>query len=108
MRIWETSKTTGKPIYVHQLVTVMLLCDSWYSNKKLFGVSKEAGYAYVGGLRTNRVIYPPGHERLGIKLNRMITTLTKDDVSLVKVGNNEYYVYTYRGKLNDIKNSLLV
>ena len=185
MRIWETSKTTGKPIYVviddtisektvpsskakkptekcgfhnshlkgktvygHQLVTVMLLCDtlvlpytmaiydkenmskiqmaikfieslpppvskgyvlcdSWYSNKKLFGVSKEAGYAYVGGLRTNRVIYPPGHERLGIKLNRMTNTLTKDDVSLVKVGSNEYYVYTYRGKLNDIKNSLI-
>ena len=185
MRIWETSKITGKPIYVviddtisektvpsskakkptekcgfhnshlkgktvygHQLVTVMLLCDtlvlpytmaiydkenmskiqmaikfiellpppvnegyilcdSWYSNKKLFSASKEAGYAYVGGLRTNRVIYPSGHERLGIKLNRMSKILTKDDVNLVKVGNNEYYVYTYRGKLNDAKDSLI-
>ena len=185
MRIWETSKITGKPVYVviddtisektvpsskakkptekcgfhnshlkgktvygHQLVTVMLLCDtlvlpytmaiydknnmskiqmaiefikalpapankgyilcdSWYSNKKLFSVSKEAGYAYIGGLRTNRVIYPPGHERLGIKLNRMSKILTNDDVNLVKVGNNEYYVYTYRGKLNDAKDSLI-
>lgn len=186
MRIWETSKTTEKPIYVviddtisektvpsskakkttekcgfhnshlkgktvygHQLVTVMLLCDnlvlpytmaiydkdnmskiqmaiefikslpkpvnegyvlcdSWYSNKKLFNVSKKAGYAYIGGLRTNRVIYPLGHERLGVKLNRMSKILTKDDVNLVKVGNNEYYVYTYRGKLNDAKDCLIV
>jgi Transposase DDE domain len=185
MRIWETSKTTGKPIYVviddtisektvpsskakkptekcgyhhshlkgkivygHQLVTVMLLCDtlvmpytmaiydkenmskiqmaiefikslpkpvnegyvlcdSWYSNKKLFAVSKESGYAYIGGLRTNRVIYPKGREKLGIKLNHMCEILTKDDVDLVKVGNNEYYVYTYRGKLNDVKDSLI-
>jgi len=184
-RIWETSKTTGKPIYIviddtisektvpsskakkptekcgfhnshlkgktvygHQIVTVMLLCDtlvlpyameiydkksmskiqmaiefikslptpvnegyvlcdSWYSNKKLFDVSKESGYAYIGGLRTNRVIYPLGHERLGIKLNRMSTILTTDDVNLVKVGNNEYFVYTYMGKLNDAKNSLI-
>jgi hypothetical protein len=185
MRIWQTSKITGNPIYVviddtisektvpsskakkptekcgfhnshlkgktvygHQLVTVMLLCDnlvlpytmaiydkenmskiqmaiefikslpppitegyvlcdSWYSNKKLFNVSKEAGYAYIGGLRTNRVIYPIGCERLGIKLNHMSKILTNEDVNLVKVGNNEYYVYTYRGKLNDAKNSLI-
>lgn len=143
MRIWETSKRTGKPIYIvvddtisektvpssktkkpiekcgfhnshlkgktaygHQLVTVMLLCDtlvlpytmaiydktnmskiqmaiefisslptavnegyilcnSWYSNKKLFYISKKARCAYIGGLRTNRVIYPIDHERLG-------------------------------------------
>jgi hypothetical protein len=31
----------------------------------------------------------------------------KDDVSLVKVCNNEYYVYTYRSKLNVIKNSMI-
>lgn len=84
-----------------------VLCDSWYSNKKLFVASKEAGYTYIRGLRTNRVIYPKGKERLGIKLNHMSSILTKDDVNLVKVGNNEYYVYTYRGKLNDAKNSLI-
>jgi len=52
-----------------------ILCDSWYSNKKLFAVSKESGYAYIGGLRTNRVVYPKGHERLGIKLNHMCDIL---------------------------------
>ncbi|MCB2290145.1 transposase [Clostridium sp. CS001] len=77
------------------------------NSRSSFDFSKDVGYAYVGGLRTNRVIYPPGHEMLGIKLNRMINTLTKDDARLVKVGNNEYYVYTYSGTLNDIKNSLI-
>ncbi len=142
------SHLKGKVVYGHQIVTVMLLCDtlvlpytmtiydkenmskiqmaiefikslpipvnkgyvlcdSWYSNKKLFDVSKDSGYAYIGGLRTNRVIYPKGHEKLGIKLNHMCEILTKDDVELVKAYKNEYYVYTYRGKLNDVKDSLI-
>ncbi len=78
-----------------------------YSNKKLFDVSKDSAYAYIGGLRTNRVIYPKGHEKLGIKLNHMCEIITKDDVDLVKAYKNEYYIYTYRGKLNDVKNSLI-
>jgi len=80
-----------------------VLCDSWYSCKKIFNASKKAGFKYVGGLRTNRVIYPTNHERLGIKLNAFGKTLTKEDVNLVKVGNSEYYVYSYKGKLNDLK-----
>lgn len=58
-----------------------VLCDSWYSNKKLFDISKKAGYAYIGGLRTNRVIYPSGYERLGIKINRMSKTLRQPSQS---------------------------
>jgi len=37
----------------------------------------------------------------------MSKILTKDDVNLVKVGNNEHYVYTYKDKLNDAKDSLI-
>lgn len=85
-----------------------VLCDSWYSCKKLFDVSSKAGYAYVGGLRTNRVIYPKGHEKLGIKLHEFAKTLTKEDTDLVKVGNSEYYVYTYKGRLNDFKEALII
>jgi len=79
-----------------------VLCDSWYSNKKLFTISAKSGYTYIGGLRTNRVIFPKGHEKLGIKLHGMNKTLTQKDVSLVKVGNREYYVYTYRGRQKNI------
>jgi hypothetical protein len=185
-KIWDISRTTGKPIYVaiddtisertvpsskalkpiekcsfhkshlkgktvygHQLVTVMLicddvvmpyaisiydkkikskiemaielinslpspinegyvLCDSWYSCKKIFKATENAGFKYVGGLRTNRVIYPPTYKRLGIKLNHFGKTLTKEDVDLVKVGNSEYYVYSYKGRLSDLKEALIV
>lgn len=84
-----------------------VLCDSWYSCKKIFKASKDAGFKYVGGLRTNRVIYPTNYERLGIKLNNFGKTLTKEDVDLVKVGNSEYYVYSYKGKLNDLKEAVI-
>lgn len=85
-----------------------VLCDSWYSCKKLFDISSKAGYAYIGGLRTNQVIYPKGHEKLGIKLHEFAKTLTKEDTDLVKVGNSEYYVYTYKGRLNDFKEALII
>ena len=84
-----------------------VLCDSWYSCKNIFNASKKAGFKYVGGLRTNRVIYPTNHERLGIKLNAFGKTLTKEDVNLVKVGNSEYYAYSYKGKINDLKEALI-
>ena len=35
-----------------------VLCDSWYSCKAIFNSSMEAGYSYIGALKTNRVIYP--------------------------------------------------
>lgn len=42
-----------------------------------------------------------------IKFNLMSKILTTDDVNLVKFDNNKYYVYTYRSKLNDAKDSLI-
>jgi len=40
------------------------------SCKDIFNASEKAGYSYIGALKTNRVIFPQGHERLGIKLNK--------------------------------------
>lgn len=85
-----------------------VLCDSWYSCKALFDASVERKFTYIGALKANRVIYPKGHERLGIKLHAFAKTLTQDDVSLVTAGKHEYYVYTYKGKLNDIKEVTIV
>ncbi|MDN5276705.1 MAG: hypothetical protein PWR01_670, partial [Clostridiales bacterium] len=53
---------------------------------------------FIGALRTNRVIYPKGHGSLGIKVHAFAKTLTAKDVSLVKAGGHEYYIYTYQGK----------
>ncbi|KGM99073.1 transposase, partial [Clostridium botulinum C/D str. DC5] len=85
-----------------------ILCDSWYSCKAIFKASALAGYAYIGALKTNRVIYPKGHERLGIKLHKFATSLNKDSFDLVKVKGNHYYIYNYIGHLNDMKNVSII
>ncbi|SHJ70944.1 transposase [Tepidibacter formicigenes] len=85
-----------------------VLCDSWYSCKKLFDASAESGYTYIGAIKTNRVIYPKGHERLGAKLNKYACSLDKEVFDLVTVKGKEYYIYNYVGKLNDIKKVSIV
>ena len=85
-----------------------VLCDSWYSCKDIFNSSEKAGYSYIGALKTNRVIYPEGHERLGIKLHKFSTSLSINDFDLVTVEDNEYYAYRYTGNLKDRKNVTLI
>lgn len=81
-----------------------ILCDSWYSCKAIFNASALAGYAYIGALKTNRVIYPKGHRKLGIKLHKFAASLNKDSFDLVTVKGKHYYIYNYIGCLNDMKN----
>lgn len=85
-----------------------VLCDSWYSCKDVFKESVKAGYRYIGALKTNRIIYPEGHKRLGIKLHKFAQTLNIADFNLVTVENKQYYIYNYVGNLNDIKNVSIV
>jgi hypothetical protein len=85
-----------------------VLCDSWYSCKEIFGASTESGYTYIGAIKTNRVIYPNGHERLGAKLNRYARSLNKEVFGLVTVKDKQYYIYNYVGKLNDMKKVSIV
>lgn len=85
-----------------------VLCDSWYSCKKISNATQATGFKYVGSFRTNRVIYPEKYKKFGIKLNHFGKILTKEDVDLVKVGKSEYYVYSYKGRLNDLKEALIV
>lgn len=76
-----------------------VLCDSWYSCKDIFNASEKAGYSFIGALRTNRVIFPKGHERLGIKLHKLAKSLNIEDFDLVTVIDKQYYIYNYFGKL---------
>lgn len=85
-----------------------VLCDSWYSSKAIFNSSIKAGYSYIGALKTNRVIFPKGHTRLGIKLHKFATTLNIDDFDLVTVKDKQYYIYNYVGDLKDRKNVSIV
>lgn len=85
-----------------------VLCDSWYSCKAIFNSSEKAGYSLIGALKTNRVIYPKGHERLGIKLHKFALSLTIEDFNLVTVKDQEYYIYRYVGHLKDRKNVCII
>lgn len=85
-----------------------VLCDSWYSCKDIFNSSEKAGYSYIGALKTNRVIFPEGHERLEIKLHSFATSLNIEDFDLVTVKGNQYYIYNYVGNLKDRKNISIV
>ena len=85
-----------------------VLCDSWYSCKDIFNSSKKAGFSYIGALKTNRVIFPKGHERLGIKLHDFAESLNIKDFDLVTVKDKQYYIYNYIGNLKDRKNVSIV
>jgi len=85
-----------------------VLADSWYSCKDIFNASEKAGYSYIGALKTNRVIFPKGHERLGIKLHKFATSLNIEDFDLVTVKDQQYYIYNYVGNLKDRKNVSII
>lgn len=85
-----------------------VLADSWYSCKDIFNISKKAGYSYIGALKTNRVIFPKGNERLGIKLHKFATSLNIEDFDLVTVKDKQYYIYNYVGNLKDRKNVSII
>lgn len=85
-----------------------VLCDSWYSCKDIFNASEKAGYSYIGALKTNRVIFPKEHERLGIKLHKFATSLNIEDFDLVTVKEKQYYIYNYVGNLKDRKNVSII
>lgn len=81
-----------------------VLGDSWYSCKSIFIASASAGYAYIGALKTNRVIFPTSHNSLGVKLHKFAKTINVEDFDLVTVKNQQYYIYNYVGDLKDMKN----
>lgn len=85
-----------------------VLADSWYSCKDIFNASEKAGYSYIGALKTNRVIFPQGHERLGIKFHKFGTLLNIEDFDLVTVKDKQYYIYNYIGNLKNKKNVSIV
>lgn len=85
-----------------------VLCDSWYSLKSIFNASASAGYAYIGALKTNRIIFPSNCNRLGVKLNNFAKTIDVEDFNLVTVKNQEYYIYNYVGNLKDMKNVSII
>jgi hypothetical protein len=85
---------------------VYVLVDCWYTSKKLIETYSAKGYHLIGGLRTNRKIYPAG---IGIKLSKFISDYIKADVLRpVPVGHHQYKIYSYEGNLSDTENATIL
>lgn len=95
--IVETLPTPKGPAYG--------LCDSWFTNEKVINAHFKKGYHLIGGLKTNRIIYPKG---FGIQIKQFTQYIEKNDVCLVTVNNSKYWVYRYEGDLKGIDNAVVL
>lgn len=82
-----------------------LLCDSWYTSRKIIEAALSKGTHVIGALKTNRILYPQG---IRIQAKEFATHIQKEDTDLVTIGGEMYRVYRYEGALNDIENSVVL
>jgi hypothetical protein len=81
------------------------LCDSWFTCQKVIEAHWQRGYHLIGGLKTNRIIYPSG-VRTSVKDFEQY--IEKNDVHLVTVGRFSYWTYRYEGALNGIDHAVVI
>ena len=79
------------------------LCDSWFTCRKVIEAHFKKGYHLIGGLKTNRIIYPQG---IKTSIKDFAVHIASNDVHLVTVNRQSYWVYRYEGALNNIDNAV--
>ena len=116
--IYEEAKRSGKPVFCIVDDTISsktaptlsyLLCDRWYTCKKLMEAFIKKGFYTVGALKTNRILYPNGIRKSVRKLAEILKE--KHAVSSfrsVTVKGRKYYVYRYEGNLHGIENAVVL
>lgn len=77
-----------------------LLMDSWYTC-----TAAQKGLQVVGGLKTNRILYPAG---IRTPANQFALHISKSETHLVTVGDDVYHVYRYEGSLSNIPNAVVL
>jgi hypothetical protein len=90
------------PIFNH---SAYVLTDSWYTSKQLVNVSAAKGLYFIGGLKTNRILFPQGIHTSATELARHIS---EEETRLVTVGESSYHVYRYEGALKEIENAVVL
>lgn len=81
------------------------LCDSWFTCQSVIEAHLRKSFHLIGGLKTNRVIYPQG---VRIQIKEFAKYIEKNDVHLVTVGRKEYWVYRYEVALNGIDYAVVI
>lgn len=81
------------------------LFDTWFTSATIINTYASRGYHCIGGLKTNRIIYPSG---IRISIKDFAKHIKLEDVDLVTVNDSNYYVYRYEGPINDVKNTIVL
>jgi hypothetical protein len=63
------------------------------------------GYHTIGRIKSNRVVYP-NDTKTSVK--ELSTSIHKDETCSVTAGEHTYYVYRYKGKINDLDNIVIL
>lgn len=82
-----------------------LLCDSWYTSKKVMETALQQGIHTIGALKTNRILYPQG---IRMQAKEFATYVQLEDTDLVTIGQETYRVYRYEGALNDLADGVVL
>jgi len=86
-----------------------LLCDSWYVCGDIIETFASKGFCTVSALKTNRVVYPAcGKMNVADHARFLSDEQGKTLFDIVTVRKQKYYVYRYEGRLNGIKNGVVL
>ncbi|SDL06071.1 Transposase DDE domain-containing protein [Natronincola ferrireducens] len=81
------------------------MADSWFTSKKIIEKSLSYGLHLIGGLKTNRCIYPQG---IKIKISDFVGYIEDHDLDVVTFKGKKYKVYRYEGGINGIDNAVVL
>lgn len=79
--------------------------DSWFTSKRIIEKSLSYGCHLIGGLKTNRCIYP---QEIKIKISDFVGYIEENDIDVVTVNGKEYKAYRYEGKINNLDNAIVL
>lgn len=85
--------------------TTYLLVDAWYTSGKLMLHALKRGYHTIGRIKSNRVIYPSG---IKTNVKEFATHIRSNETCTVTAGDDNYYVYRYEGKINNLENAVIL
>lgn len=76
-------------------LTVYVLCDSWYSSKKLLKYCRRQGWQVIGAIKSNRKLN-------GQRLDAWNQTLRHTRYTQVTVADRTYWVRILKGRLREL------
>jgi SRSO17 transposase len=90
------------PAGIKQLYVLM---DSWYTSQALIETALSKGYHLIGGIKSNRAIYPCG---IKLKISEFTQYIDPNTLDVVTVRGKKYSIYRFEGKIGKFDNAILL